>query len=154
MPDIEIRAFRRDDREQLSALVNAHVAAVIPGISVSVNAVMGQLERESGESIVDPWVVERRTLVAIQRDAVVAGAHLHRYANMNDVAQSYRDTGSIHWFVFGHGRDEAADTPAYGRDARRTPSLWTCCCPRHCRPKAIIPECDASAAVPPSAGSQ
>ena len=43
---IEVRPFLRSDREQLTALVNAHIAAVIPGIAVSVNTVMSQLERE------------------------------------------------------------------------------------------------------------
>jgi hypothetical protein len=54
MSSIEVRPFRRGDREQLAALVNAHAAAVVPGASVSVNTVMSQLEREPGEFIVDP----------------------------------------------------------------------------------------------------
>jgi GNAT superfamily N-acetyltransferase len=109
MPPIEIRPFRRDDREQLTGLVNAHVAAVIPGITVSVNTVMSQLEREPGEPIVDPWVVERRTLVAVQPDGVMAAAHLHRYGDGDTVGPGYRNTASIHWLVFGYKRDEAAD---------------------------------------------
>jgi len=80
MPSIEVRPFHRGDREQLTALVNAHVAAVVPGISISVNAVLSQLEREPGEFIVDPWVTERVTLVAEQRCRIVAAAHLLRYA--------------------------------------------------------------------------
>ncbi|MDQ3531762.1 MAG: N-acetyltransferase, partial [Actinomycetota bacterium] len=31
MSSIEVRPFRRGDREQLAALVNAHAAAVVPG---------------------------------------------------------------------------------------------------------------------------
>jgi hypothetical protein len=31
---------------------------------VSVNTLMNQLEREPGEMVVDPWVIERATLVA------------------------------------------------------------------------------------------
>ena len=65
-----IRPFNRSDRDQLAALVNAHVAAVVPGASVSVNALLSRLEREPAELIVDPWVVERRTVVAVERDAV------------------------------------------------------------------------------------
>jgi len=80
-----IRPFQRSDRDQLTGLVNAHIAAVVPGVSVSVNALMSQLEREPGEAIVDPWVVERQTLVAIERDAVVAGAHLLRYGDSTSV---------------------------------------------------------------------
>ena len=78
MSSIEVRPFRRSDRDQLTALVNAHAAAVVPGVSASVNAVLAQLEREPGEFIVDPWVSERLTLVAEQRQRVVAAAHMLR----------------------------------------------------------------------------
>ena len=100
MQSIEVRPFRRADREQVTALVNAHVAAVIVGPRVSVNSVMSQLEREPGEFIVDPWVVERRTLVAEERGRVVAAAHLLRYGSGADVGESYRDVGEIRWFLF------------------------------------------------------
>jgi GNAT superfamily N-acetyltransferase len=96
---IEVRPFRRADREQLTDLVNAHVAAVVPGGSVSVNAVLSQLERDPGEFIVDPWVTERTTLVAEQRGRVVAGAHLLRYGSDEGVRESYRDSGEIRWFL-------------------------------------------------------
>jgi GNAT superfamily N-acetyltransferase len=94
-----IRPFRRSDREQLTALVNAHVAAVIPGVTVSVNALLNQLEREPGEAIVDPWVTERRTLVAVERDAIVGGAHLLRYGDDERVSESYRNLAEIRWLV-------------------------------------------------------
>jgi GNAT superfamily N-acetyltransferase len=35
MSSIEVRPFRRGDRDQLTSLVNAHVAAVVPGMGVS-----------------------------------------------------------------------------------------------------------------------
>jgi GNAT superfamily N-acetyltransferase len=95
-----VRPFRRGDREQLTALVNAHAAAVVPGLSVSVNTVLSQLEREPGEFIVDPWVIERTTLVAEQRGRVVAAAHLLRYGEGEDVRESYRGSGEIRWFLF------------------------------------------------------
>src|SRR5713101_9807895 len=97
---ISVRPFQRGDREQLTALVNAHAAAVFPGASISVNAVMSQLEREPGEFIVDPWVSERMTLVAEQRQRVVAAAHLLRYADDARVSESYRDAGEIRWFLY------------------------------------------------------
>jgi hypothetical protein len=96
---VSVRPFRRSDRDQLAALVNAHVAAVVPGISVSVNAVLAQLEREPGEFIVDPWVAERATLVAEQRGRVVAAAHLLRYGAGDDVGRAYRDSGEIRWLL-------------------------------------------------------
>ena len=41
--DIQVRPFRRSDRDQLTHLVNAHAEAVVPGMSVSVNTVLGSL---------------------------------------------------------------------------------------------------------------
>src|SRR5919201_2319744 len=95
MSSIEVRPFHRSHREQLTYLVNAHAAAVVPGVSVSVNTVMSQLEREPGEFIVDPWVSERVTLVAEQRDRVVAAAHLLRYSDDSDTGDKYRGAGEI-----------------------------------------------------------
>lgn len=95
----QVRMFRRVDREQLTMLVNAHVQAVVPGVSVSVNVVLSQLEREPGEFVVDPWVAERVTLVAEQRQRVVAAAHVLRYGSGPEVGESYRGGGEIKWLV-------------------------------------------------------
>jgi ribosomal protein S18 acetylase RimI-like enzyme len=100
MSSIEVRPFRRADREQLTALVNAHASAAVPGVSASVNAVMSQLEREPGEFIVDPWVCERLTLVAEQKRRVGAAAHLLRYSPEDHVGDSYRAAAEIRWFLF------------------------------------------------------
>jgi len=94
-----IRPFSRADRDQLTALVNAHIAAVVPGASVSVNALLTQREREPAELIVDPWVVERRTVVAIERDVVVAGAHVQLFADDDRVGESYRGMRAVRWLV-------------------------------------------------------
>ncbi|EFL30274.1 conserved hypothetical protein [Streptomyces viridochromogenes DSM 40736] len=99
MPALEVRPFRRVDRDQLTDLVNLHVAAVVPGVSVSVNTVLSDLERQPGEFITDPWVAERTTLVAEQRDHVVAAAHLLRYRAGAEVGEAYRDAAAIDWFV-------------------------------------------------------
>lgn len=115
MSSIQVRPFRRSDREQVTSLVNAHVSAVVPGMSVSVNTVLSQLEREPGEPIVDPWVVERVTLVAELRGSVVAAALLLRYGSTEDVGEHYRDAGEIRWLVharsasFRPGADESGD---------------------------------------------
>src|SRR4051794_41605791 len=73
---------------------------------------MSRLEREPDETIVDPWAVERATLVAVVRDAVVAGAHLVRYGGGPAVSDSYRDAAEIRWLVFAPGEDAAADALA------------------------------------------
>ncbi|HUD78535.1 MAG TPA: GNAT family N-acetyltransferase [Streptosporangiaceae bacterium] len=95
-----VRGFRRSDREQLTELVNAHAAAVVPGLSASVSSALAQLERQPGEFIVDPWVSERRTLIAEQNQRVAAAAHLIRYADDDRVGASYRNLGEIRWLLF------------------------------------------------------
>jgi hypothetical protein len=110
----EIRAFRRADGEQVTALVNAHVQAVLPGGSLPQNAVMGQLERDAGEFIVDPWVAERRILVAEERGRIVAAALLHRYADEERVGEWYRNSGSIQWLVCWRDASYWPDAAAAG----------------------------------------
>jgi len=100
MSAVQVRPFRRADREQLTALVNAHIQAVVPGVVVSVNTVLSQLERNPGEFIVDPWVSERATLVAEQRGRVVAAAHLLRYGPGKEVGQAYRGSAEVNWLLF------------------------------------------------------
>ncbi|MDQ2876694.1 MAG: GNAT family N-acetyltransferase [Actinomycetota bacterium] len=99
MSAIEVRPFRRSDRDQLTRLVNAHAQAVVPGMSVSVHAVLSQLERQPGEFITDPWVSERATLVA-QQGGRVAAAHLLRYFADERAGTDYRGLGEICWFLF------------------------------------------------------
>src|SRR5689334_10289331 len=100
MSDVQVRPFRRGDRDQLTRLVNAHAEAVVPGMSVSVNTVLGSLERQPGEFIVDPWVSERVTLVAEQRSRVAAAAHLLRYYSDDRAGPAYRDAGEICWLLY------------------------------------------------------
>ena len=100
MSSIQVRPFRRSDRDQLTQLVNAHADAVVPGMSVSVNTVVSSLERQPGEFIEDPWVAERVTLVAEQQNRVTAAAHLLRYFPDERAGQSARDTGEIRWLLY------------------------------------------------------
>jgi GNAT superfamily N-acetyltransferase len=100
MPSIEVRAFRRSDREQLTQLVNTHAAAVVPGMGVSVSTVLASLERQPGEFIEDPWVSERVTLVARQRDRIAAAAHLLRHYPGERAGKAARDVGEIRWLLF------------------------------------------------------
>ena len=100
MSDVQVRPFRRADRDQLTRLVNAHAEAVVPGMSVSVNTVLSSLERQPGEFIVDPWVSERVTLVAEQRNRVAAAAHLLRYYPDDRAGASARGAGEIRWLLY------------------------------------------------------
>lgn len=99
MPPAQIRPFARPDRDQLASLVNAHIAAVLPGASLSVQALLSDLESEPGEFIVDRWVSQRRTFVAEQRHRIVAAAHLLRYRGTEDVDPHLRNAGEITWLL-------------------------------------------------------
>lgn len=125
MSSMLVRPFRRSDREQLTQLVNAHAEAIVPGISVSVNAVLSQLERQPGEFISDPWVSERRTLVAEQRDRVVAAAHLLRYSADEHAGKSYRGLGEIRWFLFWP--EAPAGNPCWPDATEAADSLLAAC---------------------------
>ena len=100
MSAIEVRPFRRSDRDQLTDLVNAHAAAVIPGLGTSVSAALSALEREPGEFIEDPWVSERVTLVAEQANRIAAAAHLLRHYSDERAGLAARGVGEIHWLLF------------------------------------------------------
>ena len=104
----QVRPFRRSDRDQLADLVNAHAAAVVPGLGVSVSALLSQLDRQPDEYVLDPWVSERLTLVAEDRERVVAATHLIRYAGDERVGPDYRNAGEIRWLVFWPAADAAA----------------------------------------------
>lgn len=100
MSGVQVRPFRRADRDQVTQLVNSHAAAVVPGVSASVNAVLAQFEREPDELIVDPWVAERRALVAERAGGIRAAALVLHYRHDADVAPGYRGAGELRWLVF------------------------------------------------------
>jgi len=100
MSSVQVRPFHRGDRDQLTQLVNAHAEAVVPGMSVSVSAVLSSLERQPAEFIEDPWESERLTLVAELRNRVAAAAHLRRYFPDERAGSAARDVGEIHWLLY------------------------------------------------------
>jgi GNAT superfamily N-acetyltransferase len=100
MSAVQVRPFRRSDRDQLTDLVNAHAQAVVPGMSASVSTVLSSLESQPGEFITDPWISDRVTLVAEQASRIAAAAHLRRYYPDERAGAAARDTGEIAWFLF------------------------------------------------------
>ncbi len=109
MPDPVVRPFRRTDREQLTGLVNAHIAAVVPGWAVPTAVLLAQIERDPGQYVTDPWVDERATLVAEVSGRLVAAAHLRRYREDVDVAPDWRGAGEIAWLVCWPAHSAAGD---------------------------------------------
>ncbi|MFJ4685015.1 N-acetyltransferase [Streptomyces sp. NPDC088789] len=137
-----LRPFHRADRDQLTDLINLHVAAVVPGVSVSVNTVLSSLERQPDEFITDPWVAERVTLVAEQRRHLVAAAHLLRYRADDEVGEDYRGAGEISWFVC---RPEASFLPDTGEAAA---SLMHACLARLARWDVRVRHADGALPAP------
>jgi hypothetical protein len=125
MSSIEVRPFRRSDRSQLTQLVNAHAEAVVPGMGVSVSTVLSALERQPGEFIEDPWVSERVTLVAQQRDRIVVAAHLLRYFADERAGAAARDVGEIHWLLFW--ADAPAGNPCWPDATKAAEALMAAC---------------------------
>jgi GNAT superfamily N-acetyltransferase len=97
MPDIEL--FQPGHLPQVQTLVNAHMSALVPGWALPEAYIASRLERNPGEYVVDPWVVARATLCAIERQRVVAVAHLLRYGGGAEVDPHLRDTSEIDWFL-------------------------------------------------------
>ncbi|MEU3851141.1 N-acetyltransferase [Streptomyces sp. NPDC029554] len=142
MPAPEVRPFRRADRDQLTDLVNLHVAAVVPGVSVSVNTVLGDLERQPGEFVTDPWVAERATLVAEHRAHVVAAAHLLRYRADAGVGEDHRGAAEINWFV------HRPAAPLWPESERAADLLMQACLERFGRWHARVRYADGSLPAP------
>ncbi len=125
MPSIEVRPFRRNDRDQLTQLVNTHAGAVVPGMGVSVSAVLSSLERQPGEFIEDPWVQDRMTLVAEQADRISAAAHLLRCFADERAGVAARGVGEIHWLLFWP--EAPAGNPCWPDATEAADMLMTAC---------------------------
>jgi GNAT superfamily N-acetyltransferase len=107
---IEVVPAAADHLEQLAELFAVHLDAVVPGFAVPAQHLAARLERNPDETIVDPWVVRRRTLVALEGDRVVAATHLLRYGATADVGPAYRNAGEIAWLVAWPSACDAATT--------------------------------------------
>ena len=92
----------------LSDLVNLHLAAVVPGWAIPTPFLAEHLERNPGEFVTDPWVVDRSTLCVTEGHRMLAAAHLLRYGEGPEVAENLRGVGEISWLVFLRDRDDAA----------------------------------------------
>lgn len=91
-----IKPFGQSHLSQVRDLVNAHLAAVVPGWALPGRFIASRLARNPGQYVIDPWVIERATLCAIERGRVVAAAHLLRYGSDEEVGD-YRGVGDIAW---------------------------------------------------------
>jgi GNAT superfamily N-acetyltransferase len=93
---------------QLAALVNLHLATVLPGWTLPEVDIAEHLQRDRGQTITDPWVAHRATLCVASDYQMLAAAHLLSYRGDPDVNQPYRGIGEIGWLLFVPGHDDAA----------------------------------------------
>lgn len=107
---ISIERFHALHLPQVQLLLNVHLGALVPGWSLPQGYIAGKLERDPDEYVVDPWVIERATLCAVERQRVVAAIHLLRYGSGPEVGGDYRNAGEINWFVAWPEASEAATT--------------------------------------------
>ncbi len=105
---IEILPYEHNFLEQVSVLVNYHIGAVIPGWALPAARIEAGMHRNPGEYVIDPWVVERKTLCALESQRVVGVAHLLRYGTGDEVGEHYRGVGDISWLLAWPEHAEAA----------------------------------------------
>ena len=94
-----IELFQPAHLPQVQALVNAHLSTLAPGWAIPEQFIASRLQCDPGEFVVDPWVTARVTLCAIERQRVVAVAHLLRYGSDAEVNGRYRNAAEIAWFL-------------------------------------------------------
>ncbi len=100
---VQIAPLDRSHLPQVMKLVNSHLSTVIPGWSLTPDYFWERLKSNPREAIVDPWVVERKSIVGIVRDRVCAAAHLLRYGDDT----RWKGVGDIAWILFWPGEHEA-----------------------------------------------
>jgi GNAT superfamily N-acetyltransferase len=94
-----IELFQPTHLPQVQTLVNAHMSALVPGWALPEYYIASRMQRDPGEYVVDPWVAARVTLCAMERQRVVAVAHLLRYGNRDEVGPAYRNNAEIAWLL-------------------------------------------------------
>ena len=115
---VQIAPLDRSHLPQVLALVNSHLSTVIPGWSLTADYFWERLKSEPQEYIIDPWVVERKSIVGIVRDRVCAAAHLRRYGDDT----RWKGTGEIAWILFWPEEREAGE--AVMTECRHQMNAW------------------------------
>src|SRR3712207_374868 len=119
---VRVLPYGQTHLPSLLDLVNLHLTAVVPGWALTEAFLAEHLERNAGEYITDPWVLDRTTLCALEGHRVLAAAHLLRYGNHPGIGEDLRDVGEVSWLVFVPDREDAAAGVLSG--ARETLAAW------------------------------
>src|SRR5262245_51907976 len=124
---IHIERFQPAHLPQLAGLINAHLGTLAPGWAMPADYIERHLRRNPGEYVIDPWVVARTTLCAIERQRVVAAAHLLRYGSGPEVHPSHHSVGDVAWFLAWPSASAAAAAvlaAAHDQLADRKSVVW------------------------------
>jgi GNAT superfamily N-acetyltransferase len=105
---MSIELFERRHLMHLRELINTHISTVVPGWSISERYIERHLEVNPHQYMIDAWVVERKTLVALHENRVVGAAHLLRYGTEAPVVEHYRGAVDMAWFLFWRGHEALA----------------------------------------------
>ncbi len=115
---VQIAPLDRSHMFQVMRLVNSHLNTVVPGWNLTPDYFWEHLKRNPREEVVDPWVVERKSIVGIVRDRVCAAAHLLRYGDDT----RWKGVGDIAWILFWPGEREIGE--AVLTECRRQMDAW------------------------------
>jgi GNAT superfamily N-acetyltransferase len=102
-----IEPFQPAHLPQLQELINNHLSAIAPGWALPEAYIHGRLLHNPGQFVLDPWVIARTTLCALERQRVVAAAHLLRYGAGPEVGTWYQGVGDIAWLLAWSNADRA-----------------------------------------------
>jgi GNAT superfamily N-acetyltransferase len=96
----EIRAFQSNDLPQLTQIINIHISMLITGWGLPSELILSHMEKNPDQPVIDPWVIERKTLCALVGEKLVGAAHLLRYGDAEPVGENHHKHGDIAWLVF------------------------------------------------------
>jgi hypothetical protein len=92
----------------LQRLANVHLSATVPGWTLPADYLARHQRCDDTETITEPWVTERSTLLAVDRGQLLVAGRLVRYGDGPEVSGYYRDGGAISWLVARPDRLDAA----------------------------------------------
>jgi GNAT superfamily N-acetyltransferase len=81
----------------LQTLINRHIEAVVPGWALPADVILKHLTRNHHEPLIDPWVIERKTLCTVENGRFLAAAHLLRYGDEAHIGDWYKNAGDVTW---------------------------------------------------------
>ncbi len=106
----------------LRSLMNWHLTEIIPGWELSSAYIDARLHSNPEQYVLDPWVIHRSTVCAVDQGSVVAAVHMLRYGSGPEVSNHYRNLGEIAWAM--HTPTHHAEAVGLLREAQRLFLAW------------------------------